>query len=76
MVGFAEGELASLWRLCVVVLVGELCGFWWLGLWVVGDGVCGLWVMGFCGFKGVIFVVLGGVGYSVGISFAFDGDVL
>ena len=64
MVGFAEGELASLWRLCVVVLVGELCGF------------CGLWVMGFCGFKGVIFVVLGGVGYSVGISFAFEGDVL
>ena len=52
-------RLASLWRLCVVVLVGELCGFWWLG-----SVVCGA---GFCGF--------GGVGYSVGISFAFDGDV-
>ena len=43
-----------------------LC-FWWVSsvgfggwvLWFVGDG--------FCGF--------GGVGYSVGISFAFDGDV-
>lgn len=38
MVGFAEGELASLWGLCVVVLYG--------------------------------------LGYSVGISFAFEGDVL
>lgn len=47
MVGFAEGELASLWRLCVVVLVA---------------GVCGLWVMGFCGFRGVMFVVLEGGG--------------
>ena len=28
--------LASLWRLCVVVLVGELCGFWWLGFVVCG----------------------------------------
>ena len=76
MVGFAEGELASLWRLCVVVLVGELCGFLWLGF----VGFCGwvLWfvVDGFCGFWGVMFVVLGGVGYSVGISFVFDGDVL
>ena len=42
--------------------------FWWVSsvgfggwvLWFVGDG--------FCGF--------GGVGYSVGISFAFDGEVL
>ena len=43
-----------------------VCG-WWV-LWFVGDGFCGLWGMG--------FVVLGGVGYSVGISFVFDGDVL
>lgn len=50
--------------------------FWGEVLWGVGDGVCGLWVMGFCGFRGVMFVVLGGAGYSVGISFAFDGDVL
>lgn len=63
---------------------GCVLWFWWVSsvgfggwvLWFVGDGVCGLWVMGFCGFKGVIFVVLGGVGYSVGISFAFEGDVL
>lgn len=50
-------------------------------LWFVGFEVCGLWVLWFvvgelCGFWWLGFVVLGGVGYSVGISFAFDGDVL
>ena len=55
------------------------------GLWLVSFVVCSLWLVGlgfvvcgdgFCGFWGVMFVVLGGVGYSVGISFVFDGDVL
>ena len=39
----------------------------------MGSVVCGGRV---CGFWGVIFVVLYGLGYSVGISFAFEGDVL
>ena len=49
-------------------MVDEFYGLWLVGFVVFGDGFCGLWLMS--------FVVLGGVGYSVGISFAFDGDVL
>ena len=83
VVGFAEGELASLkgsWLRCG----GCVLWFWWVSSVGFGGWVCGLWVMGFCGFRGVMFVVLrgvmfvvlGGVGYSVGISFVFEGDVL
>ena len=59
------------------VLCGEADeGVLWLvslkGSWLR----CGGCVFGFCGFWGVIFVVLYGLGYSVGISFAFEGDVL
>ena len=62
-------------------MVGECCGWWlwvlWLvGLWLVVCDLCGFLWLGFVvgGWWG--FVVLDGVGYSVGISFVFDGDVL
>ena len=65
-------SLKGSWLRCGVCVLW----FWWVSSVGFGGWVCGLWVMGFCGFRGVMFVVLGWVGYSVGISFAFEGDVL
>ena len=74
MVGFAVGKEH---------LLGDGFRFGSFVLWFVVGGFCGWWLVNSVGFYGWVlwflgmgFVVFGGVGYSVGISFVFDGDVL